>query len=90
MRALLKYYEDLDRPEASRGLIAALEAAWRTILANPASGLPAPRPYPSLASPGRKWIKSRRYWILYRTDAAPAIAGVFFETADIPNRMREP
>ena len=49
-----------------------------------AVGLPAPRPYPQLTQPGRAWIKAGRYWIAYRTEPAPVIEAVFFETANIP------
>jgi plasmid stabilization system protein ParE len=80
IRELQRHYRDLGRPEAIRGLAAALEAAWRTITTSPASGLPAPRP-------GWAWVKSGRYWIGYQTDPAPVIAAVFYETANIPGRL---
>ena len=83
VRELYQHYEDRDRPEASRGLATALEAAWQKIVTNPAIGLPAPRPYPHLSRPGRQWIKAGRYWIAYRTEGSPAIIGVFYETANI-------
>ena len=67
-------------------MIAMQEAADR-IEADPAAGLPAPRPYPELARPGRAWVKAGRYWVLYRTTAPPVIIAVFFETADIPGRL---
>jgi len=66
---------------------AALENAWTVITDNPSAGLPAPRPYPQLALPGRRWIKSGRYWILYRDTPPLVIVGVFFETSDIPSRL---
>nr|WP_294550417.1 type II toxin-antitoxin system RelE/ParE family toxin [uncultured Rhodopila sp.] len=84
---LRRYYEDKDRPEAVRGLFAALAGAERKIEANPASGLPAPRPYPGLTLPGRAWIKAGRYWIAYRKSQPPTIVGVFYESADIPARL---
>jgi plasmid stabilization system protein ParE len=87
VRELQRHYRDLGRPEAIRGLAAALETAWRTITTSPAAGLPAPRPYPQLARPGWAWVKSGRYWIGYQTDPAPVIVAVFFETANIPSRL---
>jgi len=85
-RDLRKHYEDLERPEATRGLIAALEDASRKIEANPTAGLAAPRPYPHLARSDRLWIKAGRYWIAY-DPTIPVIVGVFFETANIPRRV---
>lgn len=46
----------------------------------------APRPHPELASLGLLWLKRGRYWIAYEP-AGPVIAGVFFDTEDIPNRI---
>lgn len=86
-RELREHYEDGERPEAIRGLIIAMEEARRKIEDNPAGGFAAPRPYPCLARTGRAWIKAGRYWICYTTSQPPIIVGVFFETADIPNRM---
>jgi hypothetical protein len=71
-----------ERPAALRALALALESAWEKIVASPAIGLAAPRPYPELAHPGRAWLKQGRYWM-----APPVIVGVFYETADIPHRM---
>ncbi len=85
--ALLQYYEEHQRDNASEALSAALAEAERRIAANPAAGLPAPRPYPKLARPSVGWIKARRYWIAYQMAEPPVIIGVYFETADIPNRF---
>jgi hypothetical protein len=49
--------------------------------------LPAPRPYPALAKPGRRWIIEGRYWIAYSLTTPPIISGVFYAMADIPNRV---
>ena len=47
-----------------------------------------PEPYPSLSDLGFRWTKEGRYWIAFEeTDAGPVVAGVFYETADIPNRL---
>ena len=86
MSALRSHYEERARPEALANLAAALEEAERRIERNPGEGLPAPRPYPTLARPGRAWIKARRYWIAYSTTAPPVIMGVFYDMADIPGR----
>jgi plasmid stabilization system protein ParE len=86
-RELRQYYEDLERPEAVRALIAALEQASRKIEANPEAGVAAPRPYSQLARPGRAWVKSGRYWIAYNVTHPPVIAAVFYETANIPGRL---
>jgi plasmid stabilization system protein ParE len=85
--ALVKHYEDRRRLGAIDALFAALDAGERQIENDPASGLAAPRPYPLLARPGRAWIKAGRYWIAYRTRQSPAIVAIFYETADIPNRL---
>jgi plasmid stabilization system protein ParE len=85
-RELREHYEDLERPAATRGLIAALEAASRRIEKNPTAGLSAPRPYPHLARPDRLWVKVGRYWIAYEA-TTPVIVGVFYETANIPRRL---
>ena len=87
VRELREHYEKRDRPEAVRGLRTPLAAAWDKIVANPAAGLAAPRPYPHLARPGRSWIKAGHYWIAYSTNPAPVIVGVFYETANIPGRL---
>lgn len=85
---LLTHYERLARIDAARNLLAALEAASARIERAPEAGLPAPRPYPSLARLGLRWIKERAYWIAYM-DAGdgPIIATIFHDRADIPNRV---
>ena len=85
-RELREHDEDFERPEATRGLIAALEEASRKIERNSTAGLPAPCPYPHLARPDRLWLKAGRYWIAYEP-ATPVIVGVFYETANIPDRL---
>jgi len=85
--ALSAYYEDRDRPEATAGLLAAVERAAARIERAPEAGLQAPRPYPSLARAGRRWIKEGPYWIAHSTTQPPVILGVFHEAADIPSRL---
>jgi plasmid stabilization system protein ParE len=87
LAALLRHYTRRGRPEASRNLIAAIDKAAARIERDPAAGLPAPRPYLSLAHPGRVWIKVGRYWIAYSTAEPIVIVGVFYETANIPGRL---
>ena len=86
---LERFYVEKQRPQALRNLGYALAEASLIILNAPERGLPAPRPYPALASLGLSWLKRGRYWIAY-DPAGPIIAGVFFETDDIPNRVRPP
>jgi len=84
---LRRHYELRNRPEAIRNLISALDSAWQTITTTPTAGLPTPRPYPNLAPPGRFWLKSGRYWVAYAVRPRPVIVAVFYDMADIPNRL---
>jgi plasmid stabilization system protein ParE len=87
VRALRQHYQDHERPEATRALVVALESAWQAITTDPAAGLPAPRPYPQLARPGRAWVQAGRYWVAYRTRQPLAVVAVFYDAADIPGRL---
>ena len=87
IRALRRHYDSLGRTEATRNLVIAMQEAAERIEADPAGGLPAPRPYPELARPRRAWVKAGRYWVLDRTTTPPVIIAVFFETANIPGRL---
>ncbi|MFZ4409980.1 MAG: type II toxin-antitoxin system RelE/ParE family toxin [Paracraurococcus sp.] len=84
---LRRHYLDRDRPEAAEKLRGAIVEATARIRTAPCRGLPAPRPYPQLARPGRYWIKVGVYWVAYRAEP-PAINAIFHEAADIPNRLR--
>jgi plasmid stabilization system protein ParE len=86
VEALERFYIDKQRPQALRNLGQALAEASLIITNAPSRGLPAPRPYPDLAALGLSWLKRGRYWIAY-DPTVPIIAGVFFETDDIPNRV---
>jgi hypothetical protein len=86
VEALERFYADRQRAQALRNLGHALAEASLIIVNAPERGLPAPRPYPALASLGLSWLKRGRYWIAY-DPAVPVIAGVFFETDDIPGRV---
>jgi len=88
LSGLATYYDGLDRPEAVRSLRAAVGRAGERIEAQRGPFFPAPRPYPKLARPGWLWLKEASYWIAYANDAqGSVIRAVFFETADIPERM---
>ncbi len=87
--ALIQHYESQDRPAATRNMMTAIEAAKERIVRAPAAGLAAPRPYPQLKKLGRLWLKEGRYWISYSATIPSAITGVFFETVDIPNWVKD-
>jgi plasmid stabilization system protein ParE len=84
---LRQHYETHQRLEALRNLDVAIDDAETRIAYEPDAGLPAPRPYPFLARKGRAWIKAGRYWFAYSNTVPPVIVGVFYDTADIPNRV---
>ncbi len=84
---LRNHYEALERPEAIRNLAKCIEDA-ATQLSSNTGGLPAPRPYPQLKFHGLRWIKTGPYWVAFHVSTAGTIiAGVFHESADIPNRL---
>ena len=83
----LRHFDRLDRPEAQQSLLAAIDDALNRIEADPPAGLPAPRPYPEVAQPGRAWIKSGRYWVAYSLTDPPEVIAVFHDTVNIPARL---
>lgn len=85
LQELRQHYRRLNRPEAVANLAKAVEEAKRLILDR--KGLPAPRPYPRLAAPGRAWVHAGSYWIGYRQTDPPAIFAVFYDRANIPGRL---
>jgi plasmid stabilization system protein ParE len=85
--ALRIHYVTRNRVEAAFALDAALERAEREIEMRPEAGLPAPRPYPQVTRPDRRWLKAGRYWIAYSNPPA-VILGVFYDAADLPKRAR--
>lgn len=85
--SLEHFYINNHRPQALRNLGHALAEASLIITNAPEQGMKAPRPYPTLAELGFSWLKRGRYWIAY-DQKIPIIAGVFFETDDIPSRLR--
>jgi len=84
---LIEHYESLQRLEAAVNLLKALERASTRIVTSPEAGLLAPRPYPALKRLGRRWILEGRYWISYSSAPPQVISGVFYASADIPNRI---
>ncbi len=84
---LMEHYEAKRRPQAALNLLHALDRAKERIASAPHRGLEAPRPYPTLKRRGRRWIIEGRYWISYSLASPPVISGVFYVTADIPNRI---
>ena len=85
VEALERFYVAAGRAQAVRNLGHALAEAALIIVNAPERGLRAPRPYPELAELGWSWIKRGRYWIAF-DPRVPIIAGVFFETGDVPGR----
>jgi hypothetical protein len=85
VEALERFYIDRQRAQALRNLGQALAEVSLIIANAPERGIPAPRPYPELASLGLAWLKRSRYWIAYDPTRL-IIAGVFFETDDLPGR----
>ena len=86
LEALEQFHIDRHRPEAVRNLDHALADASLVILDTPKRGTDAPGPYPDLAASGLLWLERSRYRIAY-DPAVPVVAGIFFETDDIPNRF---
>ena len=85
---LHNHYRHKGWVEASFALDRALVEAETRIERNPDAGLPAPRPYPELATPGERWIIITPYWVAYRLSTPPLILAVFHDSADIPTRYR--
>jgi plasmid stabilization system protein ParE len=85
---LMAHYERLERIEAARNLLRALQSASARIERQPEAGLTAPRPYPLLASLGFRRIKEGAYWIAYgNASDGPVIAGIHHDTSNIPDRV---
>jgi plasmid stabilization system protein ParE len=87
VNTLIEHCERLDRLNAARNLLAAIEAARDTIVKSSEAGLPAPRPYAQLRKSGRLWVHVRSYWICYMQAAPTVIVEIFHESADIPGRL---
>ena len=76
---------DLGRAAATADLLRAVERAVALIERALLSGVAAPRPDPSLASEGRRWVKERAYGFAFSLTEPPVITGAFYETANLPN-----
>jgi len=85
--ALAWDYIRKDWAEAVGNLLAAIDQAAAQISSNPGGGLNAPRPYPAVARPGRAWTKAGRYWFAYSLGNPPVILAVFYDAANIPDRV---
>ncbi len=85
--SLRKHYEKKQRPEAIWALINAIDIASKSIEADPAAGLAAPRPYPWLIRRGQLWTKAGSYWVAYSLTRPPLITAIFYDKANIPGRF---
>ena len=86
--ALTQHYAALGRDRAIDRLVESVETACARYEAGRGLFFDAPRPYPDLADLGFRWAKQGPYWIAFDdTGKGPVVAGVFYETADIPNRL---
>jgi plasmid stabilization system protein ParE len=87
---LTAYYVERSRDEAIRNLRSAVTTASERILTQTGPFYAAPRPYPSIARPGWRWLKAGPYWIGFGEAGADyVIRAVFHESADISGRMRD-
>jgi hypothetical protein len=70
-------------------MMAALTAVSDRIETTGGLGLHAPSPYPQIASLnlGFRWLRQGSYWFAFTPAPDLTIAGVFYVTADIPNRI---
>ena len=85
--ALLDRYDRIERPEAMRNLLTVVQVASDLIEDDLSAGLPTPRPYPWLARRSVSWVKSGVYWVGYRRRPSLLIVAVFYERANIPDRL---
>lgn len=87
LKALERHFARLDRNFATVRMTEAVEIAAVRIEAKEGPFWSAPRPYPDLADLSWQWLKQGRYWIAFAAAAnGYAITGIFFETANIPDR----
>ena len=86
--ALTLHYAALGRDRAIDRLVASIEAACARYESGHGLFYDAPRPYPGLADLAFRWTKEGSYWVAFKeTDAGSVVAGVFYDAADIPNRL---
>jgi plasmid stabilization system protein ParE len=86
--SLTAHYVERERDDAISNLQSAITTASERILAQRGPFFPAPRPYPSIARPGWRWLKTGAYWIAFgETGSAYVLHAIFHESANIPGRM---
>jgi plasmid stabilization system protein ParE len=86
--SLVRHFEALERPEATRNLRAALVRASERITRGQGLFFDAPRPYPGLTRSGWRWTKEGPYWDAFSLrGATPVIQVVFHDSANIPERL---
>lgn len=89
-QALLRDYMRKERDLAVAKLLDAFSAAVSRIEADPAAGVPHPRPYPEVANWGFLWVKEHRYWFGYSMSKGyPILTNIHFDTSDIPGHVAE-
>jgi plasmid stabilization system protein ParE len=88
IESLTSHYVELDRDDAVRNLQAAVSTAADRISSQKGPFFATPRPYPSIARPGWRWLKAGSYWIAFgQADGDYVVHALFHETANIPGRM---
>jgi hypothetical protein len=86
--SLMAHYVERDRDDAIGNLRRAVTTASERIVAQRGPFFPAPRPYPSIARPGWRWLKVGSYWIAFgETGGSFVVRALFHESANIPGRM---
>jgi len=89
--ALLDYYMERNRDDAIRRLRVALGEALTKIDTVPDGGRTFPGPYRGIGRWPYRWIKVHRYWFAYAVEGGDSvITNIFFESADIENRLQPP
>lgn len=87
LKALERFYIEIEWPQALRNLDYALANASLVVVNAPQGGPSPPRPHPELSTPGFSLLKRGRYCIAY-DPARPIIAGVFLDTDRLLTRLR--
>jgi plasmid stabilization system protein ParE len=86
--SLVRHFETLEMPEATKNLRAALLRASERINLGQGLFFDAPRPDPGLVRPGWRWTKEGPYWIAYSSRGTThVIQVVFHDAANIPERL---
>ncbi len=86
--SLVRHFEALERPEATKNLRVALVSASKRITLGQGLFFDAPRPYPGLVRTGWRWTKEGPYWVAFSIrGATPVIQVVFHDSANIPERL---